>query len=128
MTRMSAQEIESKFECLIELLKNKFSSSKVVFSMTIDRLNDYEFKRKAQTINSKVKDICREHKVQYVFHRDVNKSEDCFREDKIHLSSKGTSILVKNLKDLLRNNHTNQSPRKQSTNFKGKGNDNIEIF
>ena len=65
-----------------------------------------------------MKDICREHKVWYVFHNDINKSEEYFRDDKIHLRRKGTSILVKNLKDLLRNNHTTQSPRKQSMNFK----------
>ena len=28
--------------------------------------------------DSKVKDICRKHKVQYVFHNDINKTEECF--------------------------------------------------
>ena len=63
---MPVQEIESKFEGLIEFLKNKFSFLKIVISTIINRLDDYEFNRKAQIINSKVKEICREQKVQYV--------------------------------------------------------------
>ena len=79
---MSVQEIESKFESLIELLRNKFSSSQIVISMIIDRLDDYEFKRKAQIINSKVKEICREQKVQDVFHNEIKKVRNALEKTK----------------------------------------------
>ena len=88
---MSVQEIESKFEGLTELLKT--SSSKIVCSMIIDKLDDYEFNRKAQIIYSKVKEICREQKVQYVFHNEISKSEECFREDKFISATKALAYL-----------------------------------
>ena len=37
-----------------------------------------------------------------MFHNNINKDETCFRSNNIHLSNKGTGILVANMKSHLR--------------------------
>ena len=117
--------MENRFEELIEFVKNKFGTSKIIISMVKDRFGNEEFKQKVQSFNTVLKDICKRLKVQYVFHNDINKNQECYRDDNIHFSNAGTSIFVKNLKELLRRNHSNQTQGKQTFNFRS-NNDNMK--
>ena len=45
---------------------------------------------------------CVQHGATFMFHDNINKDEICFRSNNIHLSNKGTGILVANLKSHLR--------------------------
>ena len=88
--------------------------------MVINRFNE-EFNRKAQTFNTAIKAICKNLKVLYLFHNNINGNRDLFRNDNIHLSEKGTSALVMNFKQLLRPNKDGQKPhqtRKANDNMK----------
>ena len=125
INKLTIDEMENRFEELIEFVKNKFGASKIIISMVIDRFGNDEFKQKVQSFNTVLKDICKRLKVQYVFHNDINKNQECYRDDNIHLSNAGTSIFVKNLKELLRRNHSNQTQGKQTFNFRS-NNDNMK--
>ena len=83
----------NRFEELIEFVKNKFRISKIIISMVIDRFSNEEFKQRVQTFNTVLKDICKRFKVQYVFHSEINKNQECYRDDNIHLSNAGNSII-----------------------------------
>ena len=88
--------------------------------MVINRFNE-EFNRKAQTFNTAIKAICKNLKVLYLFLNNINRNQNLFRNDNIHLSEKGTSVLVMNLKQLLRPNKDGQKPhqaRKANDNMK----------
>ena len=122
--KLTIDETENRFEKL-EFVKNKFSTSKIIISMVIDRFGNEEFKQKVQTFSTVLKDICKILKVQYVFHNEINKNQECYRDDNIHLSNTGTSIFVNNLKELLRRNHSNQTQGKQTFNFRSV-NDNMK--
>ena len=87
------KNLEIKYEELISMVKKKFDSSKIIMSMVINRFNE-EFNRKAQTFNTAIKAICKNLKVLYLFHNNINRNQDLFRNDNIHLSEKGTSALV----------------------------------
>ena len=100
---------EIKYEELIPTVKKKFDSSKIIISIVINRFNE-EFNRKALTFNTAIKAICKNLKVLYLFHNNINKNQDLFRNDNIHLSEKGTSALVTNFKQLLRSNKDGQKP------------------
>ena len=117
--KLTIDKMENRFEELIEFVKNKFSTSKIIIIyMVIDRFGNEEFKQKVQTFNTVLKDICKRLKVQYVFHNEINKNQECYRDGNIQLSNAGTSIFVKNLKELLRSNHSNQTQGKQAFNFR----------
>ena len=88
--------------------------------MVINRFND-EFNRKAQTFNTTIKAICKNLKVLYLIHNNIDKNQDLFRNDNIHLSKKGTSALVINFKQLLRPNKDGQKPHQTM-----KANDNMK--
>ena len=79
--------------------------------MVINRFNE-EFNRKAQTFNTAIKAICKNLKVLYLFHNNISRNQDLFRNDKIHLSEKGTSALVMNFKQLIRPNKMGRSHTK----------------
>ena len=114
------KSLEIKYEELISMVKKKFDSSKIIISMVINRFNE-EFNRKAQTFNTAIKAICKNLKVLYLFHNNINRNQDLFRNDNIHLSEKGTSALVMNFKQLLRPNKDGQKPhqtRKANDNMK----------
>ena len=114
------KNLEIKYEELISMVKKKFDSSKIIISMVINRFNE-EFNRKAQTFNTAIKAICKNLKVLYLFHNNINGNRDLFRNDNIHLSEKGTSALVMNFKQLLRPNKDGQKPhqtRKANDNMK----------
>ena len=87
------KKLEIKYEELISMVKKKFDSSKIIMSMVINRFNE-EFNRKAQTFNTAIKAICKNLKVLYLFHNNINRNQNLFRNDNIHLSEKGTSALV----------------------------------
>ena len=72
--------------------------------------NNEEFNRKAQTFNTAIKAICKNLKVLYLFHNNINKIQNLLRSDNIHLGEKGTSALVMNFKQLLRPNKDGQKP------------------
>ena len=120
INKLTIDEMENRFEELIEFVKNKFGTSKITISMVIhvDRFGNEEFKQKVQSFNTVLKDICKRLRVQYVFHNYINKNQECYRDDNIHLSNAGTSIFVKNLKELLRRNHSNQTQGKQTFDFR----------
>ena len=71
-----------KHEELISVVKKKFGSSKIIISMVINRFNE-EFNRKAQTFNTAIKAICKNLKVLYLFHNNINKNQDLFKNDNI---------------------------------------------
>ena len=61
--------------------------------MRIDRLVDFESNRKAQIINSKVEEICREQNVQYVFYNEINKVKNALEKTKFNSATKALAYL-----------------------------------
>ena len=60
-------------------------------------------------------------KVLYLFHNNIDKNQDLFRNDNIHLSEKETSGLVMSFKQVLRPNKDGQKPHQSK-----KANDNMK--
>ena len=114
------KNLEIKYEELISMAKKKFDSSKIIISMVINIFNE-EFNRKAQTFNTAIKAICKNLKVLYLFHNNINKNQNLFRNDNIHLSEKGTSTLFMNFKQHLSPNKDGQKPHQTK-----KANDNMK--
>ena len=92
-----------KYGELISMVKKKFDSLKIIISMVINRFNK-EFNRKPQTFNTAIKAICKNLKVLYLFYDNINRNQDLFSNDNIHLSEKETSAYVMNFKKLSRPN------------------------
>ena len=109
------KNLEIKYEELISTVKKKF-----IISMVINRFNE-QFNRKAQNFSTAIKAICKNLKCRYLFHNNIDKNQDLFRNDNIHLSEKGTSALVMNFKQLLRPNKDGQKPHQTE-----KANDNMK--
>ena len=55
--KLTIDEMENRFEELIEFVSNKFSTLKIIISMVIDRFGNEEFKQKVQTFNTVLKDM-----------------------------------------------------------------------
>ena len=69
-----------------------------------------------------LKELCRKEKVTHMFHNNINSEVDNYRGDRIHLSEKGTKILVANIKNHLRKAKTLAGKVKTETSNNRKDN------
>ena len=100
LNHYSPELLSKKFEDLIEYIQEKLRFSKILISLVLQKMGNYQFNRKAREVNQLLKDLCMNKKVSYVFHNNI-KTDDLFRADKVHLSDRGTAVFVNNLKKQL---------------------------
>ena len=68
----------------------------------MNRYGNSSFNKNVSKLGMFIKEICVEHGATFMFHNNINEDETCFKRDNIHVSNKGTGILVANLKSHLR--------------------------
>ena len=102
IANMDIDNVKEKFESLFDIIIKKFKNSKVYISVPINRYGNSSFNRNVSKLGTFVKEICIQHGATFMFHNDINKDETCFRSDNIHVSNKGTGVLVANVKSHLR--------------------------
>ena len=107
LNQYSPELLSKEFEDLIEYIQEKYRFSKILISLVLQKMGNYQFNRKAREINQLLKDLCLNKKISYVFHNNI-KTDDLFRADKVHLSDRGTTVFVNNLKKQLRGNVSNE--------------------
>ena len=67
-----SQELLSKeFEDLIEYIQEKHRFSKILISLVLQKMGNYQFNRKTKEVNQFLKDLCLNKKVSYVFHNNI---------------------------------------------------------
>ena len=111
LVKSTSEDVSNKVAILIDIIKEKFKNSKILISIPLYRLGNEPFNRKIQKFGSLVKELCMEKRVTFMFHNNINKESDNFREDGVHLSTKGTALMVANMKNHLRkSNHTKNKP------------------
>ena len=102
IANMDVDNVKEKFESLFDIIIKKFKNSKVYISVPINRYGNSSFNRNISKLGTFIKEICIKNGGTFMFHNNINKDETCFRSDNIHLSNKGTGILVANMKSHLR--------------------------
>ena len=107
LNQHSPELLSKEFEDLIEYIQEKYRFSKILISLVLQKMGNYQFDRKAREVNQLLKDLCLNKKVSCVFHNNI-KTDDLFRADKVHLSDRGTAVFVNNLKKQLRGNVSNE--------------------
>ena len=94
LDKNTSEDVKNKVAILTDIIQEKFKNSKILISIPLYRLGNEPFNRKTQKFGSLVKEMCIEKKVTFMFHNNINKVSDNVREDGVHLSTKGTALMV----------------------------------
>ena len=97
---------------------------------SIEEVNDQFKELNNDECVKSLKELCRREKsYTYIFHNNINSEEDkYYRKDRIHLSEKGTKILVANIKSHLSKAKTLTGKVKTETSNNRKDNQNNEML